>query len=474
MRDSSLGRGFRVILLLAVLLTVLVGVGLLVPSHPRLAVVGAVGVLALGIASISPSFIPLLCVPVLILVARVSIGGVQLSVSDVALATATLPALAFGQRPYSTSMRTLLWLNAGYQFATLFTVVNNPYTANAVEWVHAWFLISGALVVGWTVGRHGAGRLGLTLLMGSIVLLALVTLVQATRQYLSGDFSEVYVTWPYDMHKNFVGGICAIGATIAYVRPVWTRWSSRVALPVFGFLVAAILVTQSRQALIGLVASLVVVVLRTRSDRRRSKLVLLLAVPALVGVTLMVRDQVRSGNRFNSVFQRLNWFQDSLTVWGTDPWFGAGLRWWYTDRFTVRFQPPNAEIEVLTTAGVVGLAAFLVMVVGSLVVLGRMDPLYGTLALAVLICRLAQTQFDLYWVTSQASIPLVVVGICLGTQAHAAAAALPPVAPRSVEDGSTDHEPTRLLELPPPRGQATWVRHVPPVHTAVGPAESRR
>ena len=471
--DSTLRRGVQVTLGLAVLLTVLVGVGLLVPSHPRLAVVGAVSVLALGIASISPSFIPLLCIPLLILVARVSVGGVQLSVSDVALAAATIPAVAFGQRPYSTPMRTLLWLNAGYQFATLFTVVNNPYTANAVEWVHAWFLISGALVVGWTVGRSGAGRLGLTLLMGSIILLALVTLVQATRQYLTGDFSEVYVTWPYDMHKNFVGTICAIGATIAYVRPEWMRWSSRVALPVFAFLVAAILVTQSRQALIGLVAALVVVVLRTRSDRRRSKLVLLLTVPALVGVTVMVRDQVRSGNQFNSVFQRLNWFQDSLTVWGTDPWFGAGLRWWYTDRFTVRFQPPNAEIEVLTTAGVVGLVAFLVMIVGSLVVLGRMEPLYGTLALAVLVCRLAQTQFDLYWVASQASIPLVVVGICLGMQAHAAAAAPQPVG-RSVKDGSTDHEPTRVLDLPRPRGQVTWVRHVPPVRTAVGPAESRR
>jgi hypothetical protein len=114
------------------------------------------------------------------------------------------------------------------------------------------------------------------------------------------------------------------------------------------------------------------------------------------------------------VFQRLTWFEDSFAVWATDPWFGVGLRWWYTDRFAVTFQPPNAEVEVLTSAGVIGLAAFLLLMVGALVVLARLDPVYGTLALTVLVNRLVQAQFDLYWSAVQASLPFVVIGIALG------------------------------------------------------------
>ena len=110
-----------------------------------------------------------------------------------------------------------------------------------------------------------------------------------------------------------------------------------------------------------------------------------------------------------------------------------------------RFQPPNAEIEVLTTAGVVGLLGFRAHVVVPRVA-WRLDPAYGTLAVAVLVSRLVQGQFDLFWAASQGSLPFMIVGVCLGMQAHAAAAAPQPVG-RSVKDGSTDHEPTRVLTI---------------------------
>ena len=264
--------------------------------------------------------------------------------------------------------------------------------------------------------RHGYARLGLRLLLGLITVLAVVTIVQGALQFASGIFAPVYVTWPYDMHKNFVGTVCGIGAGIAYARPTWVEWRRWWLILAFFLNAAAVLLTQSRQALIGLIAAIVVLVLRGRGEHKRSKVVLLLAAPALVFVTRLVQDQVESGNQFNSVFQRLSWFQDSFDVWITDPWFGVGLRWWYTDRFPVQFQPPNAEVEVLTSAGVLGLAAFLVLMVGAVVVLWRLDPVYGTLALSVLVNRLVQAQFDLYWVAVQASLPFVVIGIALGAQ----------------------------------------------------------
>ena len=50
---------------------------------------------------------------------------------------------------------------------------------------------------------------------------------------------------------------------------------------------------------------------------------------------------------------------------------------------------------MLASAGLVGLLGFVVMWVGLLIVLWRIDPRYGTLAFAVLLSRLVQAQFDL-------------------------------------------------------------------------------
>lgn len=394
----------------------LVWAGRTATTRPELAVIVAIVILVLGLTLVEPATVPLLSLPLMLVVSRVGLGGVDLSVSDFVLGIAMWPALFLAKRPYTPQLRALLWLAGIYQLATVFTVLNNPYAANIVEWFHAGVLVIGGLLVGWIVGRHGYARLGLRLLLGLITVLAVVTIVQGALQFASGIFAPVYVTWPYDMHKNFVGTVCGIGAGIAYARPAWVEWRRWWLILAFFLNAAAVLLTQSRQALIGLIAAIVVLVLRGRGEHKRSKVVLLLAAPALVFVTRLVQDQVESGNQFNSVFQRLSWFQDSFDVWITDPWFGVGLRWWYTDRFPVQFQPPNAEVEVLTSAGVLGLAAFLVLMVGAVVVLWRLDPVYGTLALSVLVNRLVQAQFDLYWVAVQASLPFVVIGIALGAQ----------------------------------------------------------
>ena len=200
------------------------------------------------------------------------------------------------------------------------------------------------------------------------------------------------------------------------------RWPRLLALGVFGLCVGGMVFTQSRQAIIGLAVALAVVVLRSDDTRKRSKVIVFAGIGGLALVATMVRDQVQSGNQFNSLFQRISWFQDSVEVWLTDPIFGAGLRWWYTDRFSTRFQPPNAEVEVLTTAGLLGLGAFLALIVGSLVVLWRLPPVYGTLALGVVLSRFVQAQFDLFWVAAQVSVPFLVAGVCLGEATRFAAA----------------------------------------------------
>ncbi|NYF99042.1 O-antigen ligase family protein [Janibacter cremeus] len=387
-------------------------IGWVAPGRPAIALACAVAVLLLGVAALQNALVPLLVLPLLYVVARAGYGATDLSVSDAALVIGTATALVFARRPFSREMRNLLWLTAVYQAATLFTVVFNPYVANLLDWVHSWVLVAGALLVGWAVGREGRGSTGLQLMLAAAVVLATWVIGVGLLQVLRGDFQPVYL--PHEMHKNFLGTILGTTALIAYIRPSWLEVGPRTAMVIFWWLVIGIGFTQSRQAITALGVTLIVLVLRTRTDRRRSRAALLAVVPAIAIVLTLVRDQLSSGNIHNSAFQRLEWFEDAIEIWQTQPLVGVGLRWWYTDRFPGGFQPPNAEIEVLTSAGIIGLIGFLVLMVGSIVVLWRMPPTYGMLAVLAVLSRFVQGQLDLFWVAAQTSVPFVIAGICLG------------------------------------------------------------
>lgn len=363
-----------------------------------------------------PLAIALMAMPALFIAQRVGLGAGDLSVSDFALAAAFGSAVLLGRRPYSKPLRAMLWLNLFYQFTTLFTVIVNPYMANTVEWLHAWLLVSGALVVGWAVGAAGYARLAMSLLVSTACALAVLTVVHGAVQYAGGNFSAVFVVWPFEMHKNFIGTAMAFAAVVVYINPDWVGWTRGWSRTAFGLLAVAIVLTQSRQALIGLIVAIVIAVAR-RGSTGRSRIVLLLIIPAIWLIVTMVAEQVESQNEHNSVFQRLNWFREVFHFWRESPIFGHGLRYWYNDS-PVPFQPPQAEMEVLASAGLVGLIGFLVMCIGMLVVLWRVDPRFGTVAVAVVLSRIVQGQFDLFWIAAQVSIPFVMAGICLGAMAR--------------------------------------------------------
>jgi hypothetical protein len=383
-------------------------------NAPMMAVALAALIVAAVVTRSQPLAIALVAVPGLFIVQRIGFGG-GLSVSDVALAAAFGSALLLGERPYSAPLRQLLWLNLVYQFTTVFTVIVNPFAANTVEWFHAWLLVSGALIVGWALGAAGHARLTFTLMIGAGCVLAVLTMLHGVLQYARGDFGAVYLLWPFEMHKNFVGTVLAFIAVIAYINPDWAAWSRKSAALVFWLMVVGILMTQSRQALIGLLVAIIVAVIR-RGVTGKSRAMLLLIVPAVLLIVSMVADQIASQNQYNSVFQRLNWFREVYHLWREAPVFGHGLRYWYEDPSL--FQPPQAEMEVLVTAGLVGLLGFVVMWIGMILVLWHVDPRFGTLAVAILLSRLAQGQFDLFWTAVQVSVPFVVAGVCLGAMAR--------------------------------------------------------
>lgn len=386
-------------------------------------VIGAL-VIAAALTTSTPLAIALFAVPGLLISQRIGLGGGDLSVSDAALAAAFGTALLLGQRPYSAPLRKLLVINLVYQFATLFTVVVNPYPLNTIEWFHAWLLVSGALIVGWALGAAGYARTALSLIVVTACVFAAITVGLAAFRYAAGDFGPVTPSWPFPMHKNFIGTVLAFGAIIAYINPDWVGWTKGWSRFAFFIMAAGIVVAQSRQALVGLLAAVIVAVIRRRTTGR-SRWMLLLLIPAAWLVVSMVIEQIESQNQHNSVFQRVEWFREVYHFWRESPIFGHGLRYWYNPG-ELRYQPPQAELEVLASAGVVGVIAFIVMWIGVLVVLWHVDPRFGTLAVAILLSRFVQAQFDLFWVAVQVSVPFVVAGICLGAMDHERRAKSPP------------------------------------------------
>lgn len=401
------------------LIVVGVAASALASERPWLMVLVGAAALVVGLTLRQPAAAPVLAMPALILINRVGGEAGGLSVSDLVLFIALWPALILGARPFSAPMRSLLWASAVYQALVLFTVIANPYAANTTEWFHSWLLVAGALLVGWAAGASGHGPLALALYVVAAACVAVVACATWVIAAAAGDIGPVFLDEPLMMHKNYLGCVFAFAALLVYARPQWLRWHDGWCMALLALFLAGILAAQSRQAMIGLAIAVTVVALRPDPSRRRSKLVVVAGLAVAVAVVSLVRDQIASADQHNSANQRLAWFEQSVAIWEQYPAFGAGLRWWYTDRFPERFQPPNAEFEVLSSAGAVGLVGWVLLVVVSLVVLWRVDPRFGTLAFAIVLMRFTQGQFDLFWVAGQVSIPFAVAGVCLGAQAHA-------------------------------------------------------
>jgi hypothetical protein len=401
-------------------LVVAVALGVLSVHSSALALVIGVVVLLAGVAAKDLTIVPVLAVPATLVLTRV--GG-ALSVSDVILALATILSLLMLRGRGADLLRPLIWAGIFYLATAIPTQILNRYSANIVEWVHEVFLVLGSLVVGFVIGRADRARLALTLyVLGccgigvTAMVVSLVTFVQ-TR-----EFQPVFLT---DLNKNTIGGMLGAAAVIGFARPIWLRWSPRWSWLVVIVCSLGVIAAQSRQGLVGEIVGILIVSIRARPQTgRRVRIVWLAAVPGIAWVASVLTSQLESGDRFNSANQRVDWYAQSFQIWQESPIFGVGMRWWYTDRFAGRFdafQPPNAEMEVLTTVGVFGLIGFLALFAVAGWYLWKMDPVYGTVGVAVVAMRFTQAQFDLYWVAGQASLLWIVAGICYGAQALDAA-----------------------------------------------------
>lgn len=381
--------------------------GVLAVVAPDLAVPAALGAMLIAMAFIDLTLIPVVAIPATMVMQRVG----PMSVSDFVLGGATLVALLLLRGRGVITLQPLLWAGTAYLALTAPQLLLNAYAANAIEWAHEVVLVLGSMVVGFVVGREGRARLGLSI----YTLISMCIAIAAIGGSLANGFGPVYLG---TLHKNAIGGILLVAALIVFANPPWLGWKHHWAMLAFIVCGIGMLAAQSRQALIGALVGVLIIGLRPRfHNGKRSRWIWFLLVPVAYFVYTEVVEQLSTGDQFNSSAQRLAWYEDSFEVWLMSPLLGVGHRWWVTGHTGYSgFQPPNAELEVLTTVGIVGLIGFLAMFIGAIWLLARMNPVYGTLGLAVVTARLAQTQFDLYWVAGQSSILWIIAGICYGVR----------------------------------------------------------
>jgi hypothetical protein len=394
---------------------VAVALGVLSVNSAVLALVVGIAVLLAGVAARDFTIIPVLAVPATLVLTRV---GSALSVSDIVLALASVVCLLALRGRGAAVLLPIVWAGVFYLATAIPTQILNPYSANGVEWIHEVFLVLGSLIVGFIVGRADRARVAVALYVLGCVGIGLVTVAVSLVTFAqTHTFQPVYLT---DLNKNTIGGMLGIAAVIAFARPVWLQWS-----PGWSWLIVivtslGVLAAQSRQGLVGEIVGILIVSVRARPQTgRRVRIVWLAAIPGIAWVISELTSQLASDNQFNSAHQRVDWYAQAFDIWLKSPIFGVGMRWWYTDRFAGQyesFQPPNAELEVLTTVGVFGLIGFLVLFAVAGWYLWKMDPVYGTVGFAVVATRFTQAQFDLYWVAGQASLLWIVVGICYGVR----------------------------------------------------------
>lgn len=390
------------------------GIGLLASINAKYALLAGAVVLVVGVSVVNVDIIILLAVPFTLVVERVGGSGTNLSLSDFVLFVATLVSVFLFRPSLAPVLRRLLGLVFLYEATTLLTVLDYPYRADIIEWFHEAFLVGGSLIVGWVIGYRHRARVAFSAYLIGACVIALWACGFCLSHHLSA------ANLPFGMQKNYVGDMLSFAVLLAYARPAWIGWKRKRLL--YGALVLClfgILASESKQAMISVIIAVVVILFREGALQRRSKAIVLAVMPLAIVAYKVLSREITSHNRFNSYYQRLSWYRDSFHIWHLSPLLGVGLRWWYTGRFSVAFQPPNAEMEMLTSVGLLGLVGFLVLMMGALLVLWRVPRAWGTIAFSAVLMRFVQGQLDIFWVGAQGSIPWLIVGVALGAMALA-------------------------------------------------------
>lgn len=369
------------------------------------AVIGAAVIVGFGIYLSSPSLLAAIAVPCQYLSLR--IGGQHtsgLSVADFMLFIGTLAVLPLVVWGRIRAMRAIATLMVVYQFCTLISVMAHPNRDDAIEWFHELMMVLGGMIVGYVLVQRNRARLAMILFLVASAVVALGAI--GTFLIHGGHVPKVL-----GLQKNAAGVELATATLVAFVNPSWLNLSRRLVRWTLLLCMVGVLATTSRNAIISLVLAALVAGLRTGRFSFRSLLLFLALAPMAVVAYLSIKSEVASHSTTDSISQRVLWYNQAMALWRQSPIWGQGERFWYHPGSTLKAQPPNMEISMLATGGVVGLTGLVILVLGTLYLLWRMPKVAGTLAFAVMLAHTVEGQFDVYWVAGTGTIPWIIAGM---------------------------------------------------------------
>jgi hypothetical protein len=402
-----LDRAVRVLAGWLLLLAVagLVGVG--VASHATYGLALAGAVLLLGVWVADPVLIAVVVLPGTLLVQRVGGSSTNLSAADLLGFLGGAVCLLLVEWRDAPNLKHFLRGVVWYQAVLVVVVVVHPFRSDVIEWFHRFSYTGGSALIGWVVAARGRARTALRAYLWASSVLALLTMEHAVTLHFAPAQWGVY-------QKNAIGAVMWVAVVVAQLNPPWLALSRREAWITKLLCLAALLASQSRQSIILLVLAMAVAVLRNPATRRRSKSLVLAAVPLVAVVYVSLSTNAKVNPKFNSVSIRFGQIGAAIHVWHLSPVLGEGMRFYYLPQFVSVTAPPNVLVDNLASTGVLGSLAFFFLVAVTLAALWRLPLEYGTLGLVVLLGHYVDGLFDTFWIGASTIGPFLLAGISLG------------------------------------------------------------
>ena len=401
-------------------------------------------VLVLGVFVADPVLLAVIVLPGALLVQRVGGASTNLSVADLLGFLGGLVCLFLVRWRDAPFLRQFLMGIIWYQAVLILVVVAHPYRFNIVEWFHRLSYLGASVLVGWVIATHGRTRQAFRLFLWGSAVLALVAMEHAAALHFQPAQWGVY-------QKNTIGSMMWVAIVVAQINPPWGGISRHEARIPKYLCIGGLLASQSRQSVILLILAIGAAVVLNPEVRRRSKLILLGAVPLVVVLYYSFSLAARNNPRFNTVSIRFDQIGAAIHVWHLSPILGEGMRFYNLPQFVSVTAPPNVLVDNLASTGIVGSIAFVFLVFVTMRTMFRLPSAYGTLGLVILMSHYVGGLFDTFWIGASSIAPFVIAGISLG------------MADLHRGDPPVQAAPTGRL---PAREQAGLRTHRPPARSA--------
>ena len=343
-------------------------------------------------------------------------GGNSISLADAFLIFAALSAIPLVRWRQATPLIRWLPLVLFYQATTLLSVVSSPNRYDVVEWIHQLVMVGGAAMVGYAITIRGRELVSLQI----YAICALPISLWVLAVWIGHGLHPI-AGLSGGLQKNTVGVLLVVAVLICQFANPWPHRKALAAATKYLCLVG-VLATGSRQAIIGLIVAATFTLVRDRPNhvgaphRIRQRTIVMAVILFILGVIayVSVSQEANSTAKITSITTREASYSQTLDIWRTSPVFGVGERYWYTSNYPSAIQPPNAEVAILATGGIVGLVGLIVLLGGSLRLVWRIPPGFGSsLGLSVLLAHIVEGQFDIFWVTATGSLPWIIFGMTL-------------------------------------------------------------